>query len=200
MKHNLYRFVFCLLAFYSQAQEGKEPSQAASMSGTLGDQFDYVYGKSSNFEDYKVVKKEHFNYLKSNSLDSIDRFKREGLEAKQRVTTYKQEIAKLATSLANSQEELAKLQTEQNSIGFFGVALSKTSYKFIMWSVVVILILLLLLFFYKMQRAIIVAKEASGIVEKIETEFEDYKHKALEKEQKMGRQLLDEINKNRKAK
>jgi HK97 family phage major capsid protein len=35
---------------------------------------------------------------------------------------------------------------------------------------------------------------------KLEEEFEEYKHKALEKEQKLGRQLQDEINKQNKPK
>ena len=37
------------------------------------------------------------------------------------------------------------------------------------------------------------------VVEKLEEDFEDYKRKALEKEQKLGRQLQDEINKQKKS-
>jgi hypothetical protein len=44
-----------------------------------------------------------------------------------------------------------------------------------------------------------VTKEAKRKLEDIETEFEDHRRIALEREQKVRRQLQDEINKNKKT-
>ena len=44
----------------------------------------------------------------------------------------------------------------------------------------------------------ILTKQAKKKLEEVENSFESYKHKALEKEQKLGRQLQDERNKSPK--
>ena len=62
------------------------------------------------------------------------------------------------------------------------------------------LFLILIVFLFQLKSAKAIAHEVKNNVEKIEEEFEDYKHKALEKEQKLGRQLQDEINKHKSSK
>jgi hypothetical protein len=52
------------------------------------------------------------------------------------------------------------------------------------------------LFRYKSAKTI--ANESLRSFEKLEEDFEDFKRKSLEKEQKLGRQLQDEINKHKK--
>jgi len=66
--------------------------------------------------------------------------------------------------------------------------------------VTIVLFLILIVFLFQLKSAKSIAHEVKNNVEKIEEEFEDYKHKALEKEQKLGRQLQDEINKHKSSK
>jgi hypothetical protein len=200
MKRNLFLFLFVSLFTTVYSQEQSESSTTATMNGTLDKQFDYVLQRSNNYQDYKVVKKDYILLLKKNSIDSSNRFKKELIAIKEQVASHDNEVKILKDTLATTKVELEKLQSAQNNILFLGAPVSKTNYNLIMWGIVVGLFLFLFLLFFQMRNAKIIAKEAKEASDKVESDFEDYKQKALEKEQKLGRQLQDEINKHKASK
>ena len=73
--------------------------------------------------------------------------------------------------------------------------LTKGTYMAMMWGIVAILILALVFFIYKFKNSNAVTKEAKKRLDDTEKEFDTYKKKALEKEQRLGRLLQDEKNK-----
>lgn len=200
MTRNFY-FLFLFLVSFSFYTHGQTDSNSsASMNGTLDNQFEYVLQKSNNYQDFKVVKKEYLLLLKKNSIDSSNRFKKELIAIKEQVAGHNQEVEILKDTLTTTKVELEKLQSAQNNILFLGAPVSKTNYNFIMWGIVAVLLLLVFVILFQMKSAKSVAKDAKEAIDKMETEFEDYKQKALEKEQKLGRQLQDEINKHKTSK
>jgi len=64
-----------------------------------------------------------------------------------------------------------------------------------MWSIIGILLSGLLLFIFRFKNSNTLTRQAKIKLDELELDFEDYKRKALEKEQKLGRQLQDERNK-----
>lgn len=64
-----------------------------------------------------------------------------------------------------------------------------------MWSIIGGLFVLLLFFIYKFKNSNAVTKQAKKSLEETEEEFEEHRKIALEREQKVRRQLQDEINK-----
>ncbi|WP_291114076.1 tRNA (guanine-N1)-methyltransferase [Flavobacterium sp. UBA6135] len=200
MKRNLYLLLFIFLFTTVYSQEQTDSGSPATMNGSLDQQFEYVLQKSNNFQEYKVVKKDFLLLLKKNSIDSSNRFKKELIAIKEQVASHDNEVKILKDTLATTKVALEKLQSAQNSILFLGAPVSKTNYNLIMWGIVVALFLFLFLLFFQMRNAKATAKEAKEASDKIESDFEDYKQKALEKEQKLGRQLQDEINKHKASK
>ncbi|MFL0155057.1 hypothetical protein V2714_10940, partial [Tenacibaculum maritimum] len=65
------------------------------------------------------------------------------------------------------------------------------------WGVITILFISLFFFIYKFKESSALTKEAKNNLAEIEQEFEEHRKKSLEKEQKIRRQLQDEINKQR---
>lgn len=187
--------VFLLISITSLAF-AQENSQGKS-NGTLNEQFDYVMQKSNNFQEYKVVKKDYLLQLKKSSTDSVRQYQKELVDLKKQKESHQAIVSKLNDTLKTTQANLNELQTAQNNVDLFGTTMSKTNYNYLMWGIVSVLGLVLLLLFVQLKSAKSVANEQKSHAEKLETDFEDYKHKALEKEQKLGRQLQDEINKNR---
>jgi ABC-type multidrug transport system fused ATPase/permease subunit len=197
---NYFYFFLLLLTNVALSQEPNPESNSASIDGTLANQFDYVIQKSNNFQEYKVVKRDYLMLLKKNSLDSVGRFKNELVSLKSQFSNHASIVAQLNDTLKATNEELKTLKTAQDNVSLFGSPISKTNYNIVMWGIVIVLFLILIVFLFQLKSAKSIAHEVKNNVEKIEEEFEDYKHKALEKEQKLGRQLQDEINKHKSSK
>ena len=197
----LYKAIFFFLLFGMQviAQDASKPSPA-SKNGTIENQFDFVIQKSNNYQDFKVVKKEDLNLLKKNSMDSIAKFKTALDDLKVKFSTHDAIVTGLNDSLQVVKKELKDLKSAQNNVDFLGTPVSKSSYNLIMWSIVSVLLLIVFISFFQMRSAKSFSKSAHNELGKLEEEFEEYKRKALEKEQKLGRQLQDEINKQNKPK
>lgn len=84
-------------------------------------------------------------------------------------------------------------------MSFFGMRMSKASFQTLFWCIIAILLIGLLFFIFKFKNSNAITREVNNKFSELESEFEEYRRKAIEKEQKMGRQLLDERNKLIKA-
>ena len=85
-------------------------------------------------------------------------------------------------------------------MSLFGLQMSKTGYNLLMWSIIGALLILLVFFIYKFNNSNIVTKQAKLSLSEMEEEFEEHRKVALEREQKVRRQLQDEINKQKDSK
>ena len=190
--------VLFLFLFKVNAQtEQPEPSLTDS---NLEGQFEFIYDKSSNYQEYKVVKRVWLDQLRKNILDSVASVE-EDLVASQKLTeTQSNEISTLKSSLEEVNNNLTGVSAEKDSITFLGVQIEKSAYKTIMWSIVLLLALIILFLAYKFKNANTITREAKKTLVEVEEEYEDYRRKALEREQKVRRQLQDEINKQKIAK
>lgn len=199
MKKYILSLIFLFTITLSFAQDSIQNGGQASMNGTLDEQFDYVVQKSNNFQEYKVVKKDFLTILKRNSIDSVNRFKTELANLKTEFASHSATVQQLKDTLKTTQAELDKLKTAQDNVSFFGAPISKTNYNLIMWGIVSVLLLILIVFLFQLKGAKSTSNDAKNNLEKLEEDYEEFKRKALEKEQKLGRQLQDEINKHNKS-
>lgn len=190
--------VLFLFVFKVNAQtEQPEPSLTDS---NLEGQFEFIYDKSSNYQEYKVVKRVWLDQLRKNILDSVASVE-EKLATSQKLTEVQgNEINSLKSSLEEVNNNLTTVSEEKDSITFLGAQIEKSAYKTIMWSMVLLLVLIILFLAYKFKNANTITREAKKTLIEVEEEYEDYRRKALEREQKVRRQLQDEINKQKIAK
>ena len=191
-------FLFTLINF-SQTSNN-ELDKLSLNSGALDNQFDYVIKKSNGWRDergqeYRVIKTFWLTELKSHVLDSIKVIQKDLMNSQILLNAQNQEISGLKTSLSNTQTALDKTKNEKDNISWLGVQMSKGSYSSIMWSIIGGLFVLLLFFIYKFKNSNVVTKEAKRILSDLEDEFEEHRKIAVEREQKVRRQLQDEINK-----
>ncbi|MFY7743331.1 MAG: tRNA (guanine-N1)-methyltransferase [Flavobacterium sp.] len=188
---------FVFIFVFGNAQTASKDSLPASINGNLNQQFDYVFQKSNSFQEYKVIKKEYFALLKENSTDSVNRFKKELEQLKGNFLAYDKNLQSLKDTLATTKSSLEEVKNAQNNMNFFGISVAKSSYSMIMWGIVLALLFLSLIILFRFKNAKTIANESLRNFEKLEEDFEDFKRKSLEKEQKLGRQLQDEINKHK---
>ena len=186
-------------SFSINAQEGEEKKLSLD-GGSVDDQFEYVIKKSGRYQEYKVVKRVWMDKLRRNVADSLVKIKSETQQLLSQIDTQQGEISSLKTELETTNSTLNQTNKEKESISFFGSLINKSAYKTIMWGIVVILTVLLLTFIYKFRNSNIITQEARGSLADLEQEFEQHRRRALEREQKLSRQLQDELNKKKLVK
>ncbi len=189
------------LPLISNAQQKEYPltAEQALKQEKIKTQFDYVLKKSGNYQDYKVIKKGWFQKLKKNTIDSLQTLESKLQATNQQITSQQTTISKLETNLSQTNENLVNVTQEKDNLNFLGMAMTKKSYKTLMWSIISGLLLLLIFFIFKFKNSNAITVQAKKSLAETEIEFEEHRRRALEREQKVMRKLQDEINKQRKA-
>ena len=189
---SLYLFIFCLLMSIDTFSQ-KTTNDTLSLSK----QFEQAYRRSSSYKDFKVIRKSTFQNLKKNTLDSIKIIDEKLKIESQKNTRLEQEINSVAKIRLEQDLELSEAILEKNTISFVGLKLKKNTFKIIIWSIFLILIILICYFAYQLKDGIKITSQAKKELTSVEKEFNSYKKKSLVRDQKLRRQLQDEINKQR---
>ncbi|WP_397362478.1 tRNA (guanine-N1)-methyltransferase [Olleya sp. R77988] len=198
-------FIFLIsLPLAAQTQTEAEDEKLSLDSGTLENQFEFLTKKSTNWRDergqsYEVIRNEWIAKIKSHTLDSLKALKKELLNTHSKVASQTQEIEQLKSSLSNTKTNLDATNQEKDSMTLFGLQMSKVGYNTLLWSIIAGLLALLFFFIFKFKNSNSITKQARIKLGETEEEFEDHRRNALEREQKVRRQLQDEINKNRNS-
>ena len=167
-------------------------------TGSVSNQFDNLITNSNRYQEYKVVKKTWLLKLKSNVTDSISASKTEINSANKLISAQKKSVDSLKLAIHTSEASISSLNNEIQSISLFGIQINKGTFKTLMFSIIVILALLLLFFISKFKQSNSVTTQAKLDLKELDEEFETHRKKALEREQKVRRQLQDELNKQKK--
>lgn len=184
----------------TNAQETTNQEDQLSLNeGSIDNQFEFVIRRSNNYQDYKVVKKTWLYSLKAHTLDSLKAIHKDLSDTQKIVDSQALEITDLKTNLSNTKQTLDLTNEEKDNMALFGLQMSKGNYNILMWSIVAALLAMLLLFIYKFKNSNAVTKLAKNSLTETEEEFEEHRRNALEREQKVRRQLQDEINKQKNS-
>lgn len=196
--------LFISLTSYAQNDQTQE-ARASLNSGTLESQFDYMFKKSFRWTDpktglrYKTIKVNDLYKFKGNALDSLKSAKAKYVESNATIATQRQEIESLKTDLGKTNENLTSVTEEKDSISFLGIPMSKAGYNSILWSIIAALSVLLVIFIGRFKRSNTITIDARNAKAEIEEEYESHRQRSLEREQKLRRELQDEINKQKYA-
>jgi len=192
-------FFTLFLLFIQYTSFSQENNNVVIEDKTLEGQFDKINRISTSYQTYKVISKDKFQELKNNVLDSIKASNKDLKEQKVLLKNERDNVAKLNAELNKTKEDLKKTQEKENSISLFGFQISKVTYNLILWLIIISLALALAFFVFKFSKSNILTKKAKEDLEDVEQEFEVHRKKSLEREQKLRRQLQDEINKQRNS-
>ncbi|TMM53632.1 tRNA (guanine-N1)-methyltransferase [Maribacter algarum] len=186
------------------AQETATQPELSLDKGPITNQFEFIYKKSGNYRSegkkYEVVRTISLDKLRQNVLDSIKGFNQRIAGLNATISEHESTISSLNGKLEETTNNLVGVTEEKDSMSFLGILVSKATYNTILWSVIFGLLGLMLFFMYKFRRSNILTQEAKTSLSEVEEEYEDHRRRALEREQKISRQLQDEINKYKKSK
>lgn len=190
-----------LMCFHTGwAQEQQE--ELSLDGGSIDSQFEYVYEKSGNYradgKRYEVVRTLNLDKLRANVRDSLAAAGKKATELKATIAGQEATISSLRNKLDETTENLEAVTEEKDSMSFLGMMVSKGTYNVILWTIILVLLMLLLLFIFRFRRSNYLTQEAKANLADLEQEYEDHRRRALEREQRISRQLQDEINKYKK--
>jgi len=188
-------FATILPIIAANAQQAPQANPGSLDSGTIQSQFDYINSVSNNFEEYKVVRRSHLDKIRANVTDSLKVFKDQLVTINNQLTEQKSSIDQLNGNLNTSQAELQQALDMKDSFSFMGMYIHKSTYNTMMWGIVIVLGVLLLFFVYRFKRNYSVTAEIKQTLEETREEFELHRRNTLERERKLNRQLVDEMNK-----
>ncbi len=186
--------IFLLSVFFTVTTYSQETTVQEK---TIDYQFRTLYKNSNNYQEYKVVAKKAYGVLHNNVLDSLKKTNSQIQGKNTLIDSQKSTIDTLEKDNKNLNTELATAVNNESSISIFGIQFAKKTYSLILFSFILLLIVALAIFIYKFRSSNVTTTEAKSNLEDIENEFDLFRKKSIEREQKIRRELQDEIIKNR---
>lgn len=142
--------------------------------------------------DYKAIRRSNVEIIQKNVSDSIAKYKTEIASLKSTSSSSVAEVTALRDSLQTAQAMLQTETAKKDSINFIGIDFNKGTYHTVVWIIIAVLALALFIILASFRKAKVDAVEHQKTAEEVQNEFQAYKKKAMETEQKLKRQLLDE--------
>lgn len=178
------------------AQTAVAPVEEAKPT-TLEGVFQQLIDRSGVWQNFKMLDRGKLAAFQRSMTDSINGVRSQLVAEKQKVKENEATIKELNDKITEIQAALDQTKDQKDSVSFFGALVSKGLYNTIMWGIVLALASLLVLYIYKFSNGNVVTKKSINDLNELQEEYENYRKAAIEREQKVRRQLQDEINKHR---
>ena len=178
------------------AQTAVAPVEEAKPT-TLEGVFQQLIDRSGAWQNFKMLDRGKLAAFQRSMTDSINGVRSQLVAEKQKVKENEATIKELNDKITEIQAALDQTKEQKDSVSFFGALVSKGLYNTIMWGIVLALASLLVLYIYKFSNGNVVTKKSINDLNELQEEYENYRKAAIEREQKVRRQLQDEINKHR---
>ena len=178
------------------AQTAVAPVEEAKPT-TLEGVFQQLIDRSGTWQNFKMLDRGKLAAFQRSMTDSINGVRSQLVAEKQKVKENEATIKELNDKITEIQAALDQTKDQKDSVSFFGALVSKGLYNTIMWGIVLALASLLVLYIYKFSNSNVVTKKSINDLNELQEEYENYRKAAIEREQKVRRQLQDEINKHR---
>ena len=187
---------FILLAIF-QGLSAQDEKAMPLDSDNLENQFQYIITKTEVYDQYQVVKRTLLYKLKKNTLDSIKSLKARQDDLNTQVKDLKSELSDTETNLKDTQNRYDTATTEKDSLKLFGILITKATYYIVVLTIILGLIAALVIVFILFKRSNAITVKTKDTLTNTQEDFEKHRKWALEKEQKLSRELLKEKQKNK---
>ncbi|WP_353158643.1 hypothetical protein [Myroides odoratus] len=164
---------------------------------TITNQFSTLFNTSSNYQNFKIVDKQSLLDLQHNVEDSLRQYKTNTTANQALIDQHKQDLETATQKLAKTEEELKTSLAKEEHFEFLGITANKNTIQTVILALFAFMFVLVALFYYRFKKCHVDTKEALLKLKETDEELEEFRKSSLEREQKIRRQLQDEINKNK---
>jgi len=186
---------FLLSALFTFSLYPSHAQEESSLPGNLEQQYQEMKQNAETYNEYKVIRESRLDEWFAVIQDSLQNLKLKVINEKKYSTALNDTIASInlkRDELANSVQEYDYGQTH---ISVIGIDFTKKGFillTFIIEAILIIILAVLLFKFFDNQR---VTTDTVREHERLVSEYEEYKKRALEKQSKLARELQTARNK-----
>jgi hypothetical protein len=192
MKKSLVLWI-CLLA--SSITFAQQATEAVQGNYNLRDRFQLMKTKSQSYNDYKVIKETVLDGVWKIINDSLNAKNAAIRGAQANINGLKGQLAKTEDALKAKEKSMTDIQYASTHITVLGIDFTKGVFLTVVACLLGGLIAFVAVIFGRMQLQSKSLSERNLAVSALTNEFEEYKHRAMDKQTKLSRELQDERNK-----
>lgn len=188
--------IFNLSAQTNTEQSDSLSENSKSVAETVDDAFTKLLRASNTFRAYKVISQSGIQDLQSDTKRQIGALESTVTRLNAEIEDLHAEVDQSEKELKRTNSALQEAQVNKDQLSFLGIKIMKNTYQVLVTLIIVILLVLLITFIRSYQASNRGTVKAQKDLKEIQVAFDEYRQRALETQQKLGRQLQDERNKN----
>jgi beta-lactamase regulating signal transducer with metallopeptidase domain len=155
------------------------------------DLFDSIISSSNNYKDKKIISQSRLKTFRAEFISHLDSLNADIARLSADISTKNQTIQSLNSENATLKKDLEEARASIDRIDILGLGLTKMQYSITVWGIILLLLAAIGVILVTLRKFRIVNGELKENLHNINQEFDAYKITTLEKQQKMGRELLD---------
>ncbi len=180
--------LLCLLFFITATVQAQQQEPVTK-------RFYQMKDKAQTFKDYKVIKETVLTTFWKSVEDTLSLAKQSIREANEEIVSLKKQVVEVQMAAQQKEEEMAEMVFDSTHITVLGISFHKAAFISLLIIVLASLAGLLMLMFTRTQLLSRSLKEKSEVLLVQSSEFAEYKHRAVDKQMKLSRELQNERNK-----
>jgi hypothetical protein len=164
----------------------------------IENKFNTMLDKAIVFKEYKLIKTVVLDDFRQNLTDFLTANQVDFANLNSELREKEKTLSNLNTQLAALKKDNFSLNNSVTAISLFGMSFQKGTYNIIMWTFLLLFAFVAFYFAYRFMLANKITTNSKVILAEVEDEYQLFKQNSIEREQKLRRQLQDEIIKYRK--
>ena len=190
------RVILCLVIVLVASSAGfaQGKSAAEQDSSSLKQRYLTLKAKTETFNEYKVIREIQLDAFWKMTMDSLGIVQGRLKDARSDIKKLKAEIASLTALIEQKDAAAASVLHDSTHIRFVGIDFNKAFFITLFLAIVLSLLALSGLLFWRFKAVFSSSRESRQLFDQLHAEFEGYKHKALEKQMRLSRELQTERN------
>jgi hypothetical protein len=200
LKPNWLLLLFVMISTMIFAQNDEVVKEYLFSGKKIENKFNTMLDKATVFQEYKLVKSEVLDDFRLSFSSFLDKSNENFGTLNSKLEEKEVAISNLNSEVISLKNENLNLNNSVATISVFGINLEKGTYNFLMWSILMLFGFVAFYFAYRFKLANEITKNSKIILAEVEDEYQLFKQKSIEREQKLRRQLQDEIIKCRELK
>jgi hypothetical protein len=189
----LFSLLLALFVSQSFAQSASKAIEDPNL--TLKERYQVMKENSQTYGEYKVIKEFILDGFWKLNRDSTAKQLALLNESNSQIASLKTELLATQNDLKAQQASVEEILFDSKHISVIGIPFTKGAFLVIVAIIIAGLALVVVFAFTRMKIVNTGMKEKTLIAHTIAQEFEEYKHKALDKQTKLSRELQNERNK-----
>jgi hypothetical protein len=189
----LFTLLVCLIV--SESCFAQKPSEVLQGTHSLRERYLLMKSKSQSYGEYKVIKETTLDGVWRIMQDSIAAKNKAIVVANTNIKDLNAELNKTIATLKEKEQSMTDILHASTHINVLGMDLGKGAFISMVGIIIAGLIVFLGVVIGRMKLQSKALSERNLAVSALTSEFDEYKHRAMDKQTKLSRELQDERNK-----